>query len=76
MKKIQEMSRAEFVAAWKAAEENELVTKNIRKRYSPENGGFFYLANAGDCDGGDQVENWFATDADDNMYVAELNARI
>ncbi len=74
MKKVQDMSREEFVAAWIAAEDSELVAENIRKRYSAE--GFFYLANDGDCDGGDQIENWFAADADDNMYIAELNARI
>ena len=74
MKKVQDMTRDEFIQAWKAANVDELVTDNIRKRKSAE--GFYYLANDGDCDGGDQIENWFAADADENMYVEELNARI
>ena len=58
------------------ANDNELVAENIKKRWSSEEGGYWYVANAGDCDGGDTIEYWFGSDADENGYVAEINARI
>jgi hypothetical protein len=76
MKKINEMTKKEFIEAWEKAENGELVAENIRKNYSSEDGGFFYAANAGDCDGWETMQYWFSDDADDKMYVAEIDARI
>lgn len=76
MKTIQEMTQSEFVEAFKNADDKELVCENIQKRFSSEEGGYWYVANAGDCDGGDVVNYWFEGDADENGYVEELDARI
>lgn len=76
MKKVQEMTKEEFVAAFNDADDYELVAENIKKRYSCEEGGYYYVANAGDCDGGDAINFWFENDADENGYVEEIDARI
>ena len=74
MKTVQEMTRSEFVEAFKNASDNELVAENIRKRWTSE--GYWYVANAGDCDGGDAIDYWFGSVADEEGYVEELGARI
>ena len=74
--KVQEMTQSEFTEAFKNAEDHELVADNIRKRWSIEEGGYWYVANAGDCDGGDVINFWFESDVDGNGYVKELGARI
>ena len=76
MKTVQEFTKIEFVEAFKNANDNELVAENIIKKWSSEEGGYWYVANAGDCDGGDTINYWFESDADEKGYVEELNARI
>ena len=76
MKTLNEMTQKEFTEAFLNASENELVTENISKKWSCEEGGYWYAANEGDCDGGDILQYWYGLDADDNGYVAELDARI
>ena len=46
------------------------------EKWSCEDGGYWYVANAGDCDGGDTINFWFEGDANENGYVEELDARI
>lgn len=70
------MTEQEFVNAFRAAGENEMVCSNIAKKYSPEEGGYFYAANCGECDGGDSLAYWFESVADEKGYVSELDARI
>ena len=75
MNKVQEMTKAEFVELFLEANDGDLVAENIQKRYSPEIG--WYVANAGDCDGGDAINFWFEQDADEETgYVAEIDACI
>ena len=76
METVQEMTKVEFVEAFKNANDNELVAENIMKRWSIEEGGYWYVANAGDCDGGDTISYWFESEADEKGYVAEIDARI
>lgn len=76
MKKVQEMNKKEFEKAWKEAGDGDLVADNICKRWSSENGGFWFLANAGDCDGYDTIMAWYGDDRDDASYVEYLDARI
>lgn len=74
--KVQEMTQSEFATAFKNADDRELVADNISKRWSIEEGGYWYVANEGDCDGGDTINFWFESDQDENGYVEELGARI
>lgn len=75
-KKVQEMEQSEFVNKFLEADDRELVAENISKRWSSEEGGYWYVANAGDCDGGDAINFWFGSDADEKGYVEQINARI
>lgn len=76
MKKVQEMSEIEFVNAFLAADENEMVAENISKKYTSEEGGYFFVAMEGDCDGADTINYWFESEADENGYVERIDARI
>jgi hypothetical protein len=76
LKSVQEMEMNEFVEAFLNAEDNDLVCENIMKKWSCEENGYWYVANAGDCDGGDTIQYWFAEYADEKGYVEELDARI
>lgn len=75
-KKIQNYTKLIFVSEFIDADDGELICENIRKMWSSEGKGYWYVANAGDCDGGDTIMQWFGDDAGENGYVAALNARI
>lgn len=74
LKKVQEMTEDEFVNAWYEASEGELVASNIRKKYSNEDKGYWYIAHEGDCDGEDTIRYWFENEMEENGYIDELNA--
>lgn len=78
MKKIQEMTKEEFLTKWSAADAGDLVASNIKKMWTNQASGYWYAANAGDCDGGDTLLYWFEDEIEDDtrMYVTSLNACI
>jgi hypothetical protein len=78
MKKIQEMTKEEFIDTFENAIDGDLVAENISKKWSSEEGGYWYVANEGECDGEDTLYYWFEENIDVNGkgYVEELDARI
>lgn len=76
MKKVQQMTKAEFITAFKSVGDHDLVASNISKRWSSEEGGYWYVANEDDCDGEDTIKYWFSNDAEENGYVSVIDARI
>lgn len=80
MKTVQEMTQGEFEKKLEMAkngtETNELLAKNIRLKWSVESG--YYLANTGDCDGGEIIEAWYRDEADpqNNNYVSRIECYV
>ena len=79
IKRVQDMTQEEFRAAWDAAGAGELVAANIKKMWTDQEGGYWYAANVGDCDGGDVLIAWYGDEIandDDTCYIPSLDARI
>ena len=76
MKAVQDMTQAEFVAIFNKAGDGDMVASNITKRHTTQDGGYWYVADAGDCDGANAIQYWFGSDADENGYVQEIDACI
>ena len=83
MKTLQEMTKDDFVAVFNAAGDGDLIAYNTIKKWSSEEGGYWYIANAGNCDDDCDDDDygiicyWFENEiADENGYVPQINARI
>lgn len=75
-KDLSDLTQDEFVELWNNADRDELVTPQIRKKYTEEEGGYWYVALE-NLDAKDIIYAWFEGDVvDDNNYVPELDARI
>lgn len=73
MKKLEEMKKEEFFEIYRNAEDGDLLTPGIKKCWSPDNGGYWYLACTADTNDGEINALQYLLEPDDDNYCSILD---